>query len=195
MGRISPFARQSTGRPLPLSVATLGACALLLSGCMSAGNNQLAPLTPVPTRSVASAPLAQPLAMPPVQPVATQTLADAAGQPLDGSAAGTQTALATPAAAAATAVTEDDLIGAWSASTPAATCSINLSLTNWTGGYRASTRNCGDTQLASLSAWSVEGQQVVLKGTDGAPLARLYRTGGTRYAGQLESGQAVTVFR
>lgn len=174
--------------------------ALVLAGCMSRGNT-LRPLTPVPTTAVSSTSLPQPITFGQEPGVESQTLGEIAGgdpnAPLDGSAEtsaldGTVLPSSTEGGSA---VSEDDLIGAWSVSTPVATCAINLSLTTWQGGYRASTRNCGDIQVAGLTAWSVEGQQVMLKGVDGAPLARLFRTGPTRYAGQLETGEPVTVFR
>lgn len=183
---------------------TLGST-LVLVGCMS-GGNQIRPLTPVPTTAVSSSSLPQPISLPQDTSVQSQTLADAnsldpANQALLGNV---DTALSAPGSGlenvplssdGGVEVGEDDLVGVWSAATPAATCAINLSLTNWQGGFRASTRNCADVQMAGLSAWSIEGQQVLLKGTDGAPLARLFRTGPTRYAGQLETGEAVTVFR
>jgi hypothetical protein len=137
----------------------------------------------------------------------SQTLEDVAGTdpnapfdpnaPLDGSvdAAGLASAPLPEPPGGASEVSEDDLIGAWSAATPMATCSINLSLTTWQGGYRASTRNCGDVQLSGLTAWSIEGQQVLLRDTEGAPIGRLFRTGPTRYAGQLDTGGALTLFR
>lgn len=174
-----------------------------LSACMSGGSN-LRPLTPVPTTPVSATSLPQPIVT-----QQNQTLNEAVGFNPDGTPIlpgdtavettplpGLETATLTPTVPeGAGEVSEDDLIGAWSASTPLATCSLNLSLTTWQGGFRASTRNCGDAQLATLGAWSVEGQQVMLKSADGATLARLFRTGPTRYVGQLESGGAVTVFR
>ncbi|MBV6657452.1 MAG: AprI/Inh family metalloprotease inhibitor [Devosiaceae bacterium] len=163
---------------------------------MSVGNRSLQPLPATPTTPVSTTALPQPITTAPETPVEVETLADASGTDPLAEGQEVETALIEPAATDSSAdVTEDDLIGAWSASTPTATCSINLSLTNWTGGFRASTRNCGDVQLATLSAWSVEGRQVILRGTDGEPLGRLFRTGETRYAGQLETGQALTVFR
>lgn len=178
---------------------------LALAGCMS-GGDRVRPLTPVPTTAVSSSSLPQPISLPQDRSVESQTLADANGlDPANQALLGNvDTALGTPGsglesvplnADGGVEVGEDDLVGVWSAATPAATCSINLSLTNWQGGFRASTRNCADVQMAGLSAWSIDGQQVLLKGTDGAPLARLFRTGPTRYAGQLETGEAVTVFR
>ena len=188
---------RAAGRSARLARGTaLVALALSLAGCMSFGSGPR-PLPATPTTPVASTALPQPVGLPPAGQSlpADGTLADAApDQPMDELTLDTPVETASAPTSGA-AVSEDDLIGAWSASTPAATCAINLSLTSWTGGYRASTRNCGDIQLATLSAWAVEGQQVTLKGADGAMLARLYRTGDTRYSGQLESGQAITVFR
>lgn len=201
-----PFAVPASYRPKRMLTAALVlGSTLVLAGCMS-GGNRVQPLTPVPTTAVSSSSLPQPIALPQDTSVQSQTLADANGlDPANQALLGdVDTALGAPgtglqnvtlAPDGAVEVGEDDLVGVWSAATPAATCSINLSLTNWQGGLRASTRNCADAQMAGLSAWSIEGQQVLLRGPDGAPLARLFRTGPTRYAGQLETGEAVTVFR
>lgn len=208
MPRLTARPLAPTASPLTMhmlaTIALLG-CALVLAGCMS-GGNRVRPLTPAPTTAVSSSSLPQPIATPQNTAVQSQTLADANGlDPANQALLGdVETALGAPgtglenvplSADGSVEVGEDDLVGVWSASTPAATCSINLSLTNWQGGFRASTRNCADVQMAGLSAWSIEGQQVLLKGAEGAPLARLFRTGPTRYAGQLETGEAVTVFR
>ena len=175
------------------------AAALVLAGCMS-GSNTLRPLPPVPTTSVSASSLPEPITFGQEPEVQSQTLDDVSGvdpnAPFDGtqqSASLDGSTLQAPPGA--TAVAEDDLVGAWSATTPAATCSINLSLTTWQGGYRASTRNCADVQMSGLTAWAVEGQQVILKGPEGEPLGRLFRTGATRYAGQMETGQALTLYR
>lgn len=195
----SPFTSRMLTTFLVLSSA------LVLVGCMS-GGNRVRPLTPAPTTAVSSSSLPQPISLPQDTSVQSQTLADANGlDPANQALLGdVETALGAPrtglenvplSADGGVEVGEDDLVGVWSAATPSATCSINLSLTNWQGGFRASTRNCADVQMAGLSAWSIEGQQVLLKGAEGAPLARLFRTGPTRYAGQLETGEAVTVFR
>ena len=192
-----PDSPKNAGRLTPILVVS---AALVLAGCMSRGSN-LRPLTPAPTTAVSSTALPQPITFGQEPAVESQTLGEIAGNDPNasfGSSAETAALDGTvlpSSTEGGSAVSEDDLIGAWSAATPVATCSINLSLTTWQGGYRASTRNCGDVQVAGLTAWSVEGQQVLLKGVDGAPLARLYRTGPTRYAGQLETGEPVTVFR
>lgn len=163
------------------------------------GGGGLSPLPATPTTPVSSSSLPAPITLSDAeaagQVAETGTLDELAG-PDDALPDGTtiETASVAPADGGAE-VTQDDLIGVWSATTTSATCSINLSLTNWTGGFRASTRNCGDVQLASLGAWNVEGRQVFLKDGEGNTLARLFRTADTRYAGQLESGQAITVFR
>jgi hypothetical protein len=165
------------------------------------GGNQLRPLPPVPTTTVTASNLPQPITFGQEPTIESQSLDDVAGTGTDARVDGAfDTAALEPAPlpqppGGATDVTEDDLIGAWSAATPVATCSINLSLTTWQGGYRASTRNCADVQMAGLTAWSIEGQQVLLRDTEGAPIGRLYRTGPTRYAGQMDSGDALTLFR
>lgn len=192
----------SSGRAKTLlgPLAVTCASALFLAGCMS-GGNQLRPLPPVPTTTVTANSLPQPITFGQEPTIESQSLDDVAGTTPDSRVDGAfDTAALEPAPlpqppGGATDVTEDDLIGAWSAATPVATCSINLSLTTWQGGYRASTRNCADVQMAALTAWSIEGQQVLLRDTEGAPIGRLYRTGPTRYAGQMDSGDALTLFR
>ncbi len=172
---------------------------LVLSGCMS--SNTLRPLPPVPTTSVTSSALPAPITIGQEPTIQSQSLDETGAtdpnaplvEPVE-SAALDATTLPTSTDGGEP-VTEDDLIGVWSANTPAATCSLNLSLTSWQGGFRASTRNCADVQVATLTAWALEGNQVLLRGTDGATLARLFRTGPTRYAGQMETGQAITLFR
>lgn len=192
--------------PTWLPVVLTCSAAIGLSGCMS-GGNALRPLPPVPTTTVTANTLPQPITFGQEPTIESQTLDDVAGAdpnapfdpnaPLNGETqiAGLEPAPLPEPPGGAAAVTEDDLIGAWTATTPAATCSINLSLTSWQGGFRASTRNCGDLQLAGLTAWSIDGQQVILRDTEGAPLGRLFRTGPTRYAGQLDTGDALTLFR
>ncbi|MEM6713128.1 MAG: AprI/Inh family metalloprotease inhibitor [Pseudomonadota bacterium] len=176
-------------------------------------------MTPAPTTPVTTSSLPQPITFGTPQPVAGQTLDQAAGTPTDsalsnsstlsadngvttatldpttGADASLQPAIVPPAGATGATLAEDDLIGAWSAATPLATCAINLSLTTWQGGFRASTRNCADVQLAALGAWSIDGQQVLLRDSEGALIARLFQNGDARYSGQFETGQAVTVFR
>lgn len=197
VSRSASFGRaKSILKPLTVSCVS----ALFLAGCMS-GGNQLRPLPPVPTTTVTANSLPQPITFGQEPTIESQSLDDVAGTGPESRVDGAfDTATLEPAPlpqppGGASEVTEDDLIGAWSATTPVATCSINLSLTTWQGGYRASTRNCADVQMAALTAWSIEGQQVLLRDTEGAPIGRLYRTGPTRYAGQMDSGDALTLFR
>ena len=69
-----------------------------------------------------------------------------------------------------------------------------MTLTTWTGGYRASTRGCNGNLLKSISAWNLQGSEVVLSGQGGAPVARLSSTGGNRFEGQA-SGQPISFYR
>jgi hypothetical protein len=69
-----------------------------------------------------------------------------------------------------------------------------MTLTTWTGGYRASTRGCNSTLLKSISAWSLQGSQVVLAGQGGAAVARLSSAGSNRFDGQA-NGQAISFYR
>ena len=87
-----------------------------------------------------------------------------------------------------------DLLGGWTITSGSDSCQLFMTLTTWTGGYRASTRGCNSTLLKSISAWSLEGAQVVLSGQGGAALAHLSSAGGNRFEGQA-NGQPISFYR
>jgi hypothetical protein len=68
------------------------------------------------------------------------------------------------------------------------TCQLFMTLTAWTGGYRASTRDCSSTVLGQISAWDLNGSQVTLASADGTALATLTSMGGGRFEGTLAAG-------
>lgn len=70
-----------------------------------------------------------------------------------------------------------------------------MTLTSWTGGYRASTRGCSSDTLKSISAWNLEGRQVILAGQGGSPIARLQSAGGNRFDGAINGGGSVSFYR
>lgn len=94
--------------------------------------------------------------------------------------AGTQTA----AVAAGGAVGRTDLLGGWTITSSGDSCQLFMTLTSWTGGYRASTRGCTSDLLKSISAWNLQGSEVVLAGQGGSPVARLASAGPNRFDGQ-----------
>src|SRR5262249_24090747 len=55
--------------------------------------------------------------------------------------AGTQTAMTAPATPGA-ALGRTDLLGGWTITATGDSCQLFMTLTSWTGGYRASTRGC-----------------------------------------------------
>ncbi len=87
-----------------------------------------------------------------------------------------------------------DLLGGWTITSGTDSCQLFMTLTTWTGGYRASTRGCNGTLLKSISAWNLQGSQVVLSGQGGAPVAQLSSTGGNRFEGQA-NGQPISFYR
>ena len=91
-------------------------------------------------------------------------------------------------------MTKEELIGRWTLAADGQTCDIFLSLTKWTGGYRAASRGCSG-QSAVISAWDVKGKQVVLADSTGANVAGLYKTASERYSGALTSGGTVGMSR
>jgi hypothetical protein len=104
------------------------------------------------------------------------------------------TSAPTPPAAAAGTIGRTDLLGGWTISSSGDSCQLFMTLTSWTGGYRASTRGCTSDTLKSISAWNLEGRQVVLAGQGGVALARLSSSGGNRFDGATEGGGAPVTF-
>lgn len=101
---------------------------------------------------------------------------------------------ATPAPASGP-IGRTDLLGGWTIASSGDSCQLFMTLTSWTGGYRASTRGCNSDVLKSISAWNLEGKQVVLAGQGGSPVARLQSAGGARFDGQTNGGGPVSFYR
>lgn len=106
--------------------------------------------------------------------------------------AGTQTAMTSPSSGGA--VGRTDLLGGWTITSGSDSCQLFMTLTSWTGGYRASTRGCTSDMLKSISAWNLQGASVVLAGQGGSPLATLASSGSNRFDGQA-NGQPVSFYR
>ncbi|MEM9278711.1 MAG: protease inhibitor Inh/omp19 family protein [Pseudomonadota bacterium] len=135
-----------------------------------------------------------------------QSNLDANGQPLPLDAPtvggteiptdGTQTASLDPATTATAApLTHESLAGAWNVTTDNPDCRVFLSFTQWSGGYRAGTRRCLNSELSSVTAWDVKGSQVVLVDSNGAQVASLGSIGTEQYSGQTVSGKPVSFTR
>jgi hypothetical protein len=108
---------------------------------------------------------------------------------------GTAVAVAPAAPPAAGPIGRTDLLGGWTIASSGDSCQLFMTLTSWTGGYRASTRGCASEQLKSISAWNLNGSQVVLAGQGGSPVATLQNAGGTRFDGQIAGGGPVSFYR
>lgn len=167
--------------------ARLAALAFVLPAIAACSGNssRVRPLPPAPTGPVTAQPLPttqQPVTPPP----APQAQQPAEEQPPPQVAALPQ---------AQEAPTQEAVLGQWGLSGPGDNCQLFVTLTGWTGGYRASTRGCGSPELASVGAWNIEGNLVVLKDNEGNAVARLAKTGATRYDGRLELGGSVAMNR
>ncbi|MGQ7793914.1 AprI/Inh family metalloprotease inhibitor [Faunimonas sp. B44] len=88
-----------------------------------------------------------------------------------------------------------DLLGGWTVSSGGSSCQLFMSLTSWSGGYRATTRGCSAPALQGVSAWNLEGRQVTLVDQSGATVARLYPSSKTQFNGQTSGGAAVSFSR
>jgi len=87
-----------------------------------------------------------------------------------------------------------DLLGGWTITAAGDSCQLFMTLTSWTGGYRASTRGCNSDLLKSISAWNLDGNQVILAGQGGSPLARLQSSGTNRFDGAAVADAATITF-
>lgn len=93
-------------------------------------------------------------------------------------------------------VRSTDLLGGWTVTSGTDTCQLFMTLTAWTGGYRASTRDCASTTLQAISAWSLAGSTVTLASADGTALATLAAVAATRFEGQvIVGGTPIAFFR
>ncbi len=109
---------------------------------------------------------------------------------------GTEIAALDPNVAAnAEPLTHESLAGAWNVTTDNPDCRVFLSFTQWSGGYRAGTRRCLNTELSSISAWDVKGAQVVLVDSNGGQIAALGQIGAESYSGQTASGKPISFSR
>ncbi len=156
-------------------------------------------------RAQAPAPL-DPAALPPVEsaqlpPPGGEQQANNAFPAGDGSdtepLSQPQTAVAAPSEGAGPGgLGRTDLLGGWTIASGGDSCQLFMTLTSWTGGYRASTRGCNSDVLKSISAWNLQGKQVILAGQGGSPVAHLSSSGGNRFDGQTDGqGTSVTFYR
>ena len=191
------------GWRVSVAVATV---ALTVSACtgsrVGALNTQPAP-APLPAAPSGTVSTGQPLP-PPSQPTVAQNQfpdAPAPTTPVVDTPVVTQTdtgadtgSSGVQEVASAKPVTREALVGAWTVSTAGSSCQMFMALTQWTGGYRAASRGCpGDA--ASVAAWDVQGQQVVLSDSSGNRVATLFSSGGNRFDGQTKSGRAISLSR
>lgn len=172
-----------------------GCMAITLAACGSIGAIGL-------NRGGSEPPPADSVAVSPVESNTLPPVAGAAPPPgqdgVVGAAPGNQTAAADPqqTTPAPAALGRTDLLGGWTIVSSGDTCQLFMTLTSWTGGYRASTRGCNSEVLQSISAWNLNGSQVMLAGTGGTTVATLSSSGSaTRFDGQTPQGAPVSFYR
>jgi Protease inhibitor Inh len=171
----------------------LGGCTSSRIGSLNTAGSQPEALTPAPTGNV------QQSQLPP--PATPQT--PAAGQfptPPDAPAGATQVATATPPAGAnpATAggadVSPGSVAGVWNANVGGQSCRIATPQTSFGPGFRAAPLGC-PAPVAGLKAWAAKGKQLVLFDENGAQIASLYSSGGSKFDGQTTDGKPISLTR
>jgi hypothetical protein len=165
-----------------------------LAGCGSFGAVGLPwqrAQTPAPLGPATQAPV-ESATLPPVADGQQPGAIDGA----DGNAPLAQPQVANNAPAGTGQIGRTDLLGGWTIASGGDSCQLFMTLTSWTGGYRASTRGCSSTVLKSISAWNLQGPQVILAGQGGTPVAHLASSGTNRFDGQVDGqGTAVAFYR
>ncbi|MET1413194.1 protease inhibitor Inh/omp19 family protein [Roseibium sp. HPY-6] len=160
---------------------------VLAAGCQRlSGGSNVAPLPATPTTPVGTGTL-DPLDPNAAPPVGTTT--DVAAAPAD---------LATNPVAAPTnaqQVGRTDLLGGWKLASSGDNCMAFMTLTTWSGGYRANTRGCSTPSLSGISAWDLNGNQVVLKDGSGLIVAQLYSSEPGKFNGQTSTGSPISLYR
>lgn len=179
--------------PITLVVAltgcgSIGAVGVPWNRDRQVAQQQPAPLPPPPTPAAIETADLAPIDGTYNDPYGSDSMA---GDPLAPPAT-PQMAMADPNAGGA--VGRTDLLGGWTITAAGDSCQLFMTLTSWTGGYRASTRGCTSELLKSISAWNLEGGQVVLAGQGGSPVARLASSGLNRFDGSAGS-QSVSFYR
>lgn len=164
---------------------------ITVAGCqrLSGNRNYAAPLPATPTTPVGQEEL-QPLDPNAVPEPATPTDPNA----LPGTD-GSGTVAQLPEPDGALDLGRSDMLGGWKLSGSGDSCMLFMTLTTWTGGYRANTRGCNDAALSGISAWDLAGKQVVLKDGTGSTVAQLYATSAEQFNGQTVAGAPVSLFR
>lgn len=191
----------------PVAPVTSGALQPLVVTPMQTQPNQAGQI-------VGGQPAAPAAAVPPVP--ATPGAPLVAGQPIPPGAPGVagappvpgqpgvpgQVAMATPEAPAkapsadsSVAVSRSELSGGWTLRSGGESCQLTLSLSQWTGGYRASQRGCSSPDIARISAWSIEGKQVTLRGSDGSTVATLYASTKEQFNGVTSTRKPISFSR
>src|SRR5262249_18254847 len=135
--------------------------ALALAGCGSVGAIGLGPAPKGQDVELAGGlPPATPSDQVPAGSARAGSPASAAPPAAGGGAAPTgdvAASAAPPQAASAGGLGRTDLLGGWTIASGGDSCQLFMTLTSWTGGYRASTRGCSNGTLKSISAWNLEG--------------------------------------
>ncbi|EFL88087.1 protease inhibitor Inh/omp19 family protein [Ahrensia sp. R2A130] len=205
MAKLVHTPRRAEPRNTHFRIAVLAAPALAiaLSACTRTADPYQGGVSAQPRASTLTPAPPPPVAGQPLQDVSRQA-PDAVAQPIDplnpNTPAGQEPVLAPVEVASATPsdggkpVTRNELLGAWTVSSGGANCQIFLTLTKWSGGYRAASRACPGS-LKAVQAWDVKGKQVVLVDQSGGTTATLFRSADSRYDGSTTSGSAISLSR
>lgn len=174
------------------ALATLGSVALLAGGCVGPFGRDNPPPQRLsqPPQVVTAAPVGQVTSTPLPPPPGAMTSLPGTDMASLGVNAGASTT-----AGGSVEVGRTDLLGGWTIASGGDSCQLSMTLTTWSGGYRASTRGCTNPALQKVSAWNMEGRQIMLLDDSGGTVARLQPSSKTSFNGQTAAGGPVSFSR
>ncbi|MDQ0314199.1 AprI/Inh family metalloprotease inhibitor [Amorphus orientalis] len=167
-------------------ILALVAVGVAVGGCSSTSGRYAPSLPATPSQPVSSGQLQPIEPAPPEQPPVEETTEQTTEE--------TQVA-SLPDQSTALNLERSDLLGGWGVTSAGETCQLFMTLTTWTGGYRASTRGCEGDELSTVSAWDLSGKQITLKNGEGGNVATLLATEENRFNGATVAGRAISVYR
>jgi hypothetical protein len=185
------------------SALIAAACAVLLAGCTSTRigglnttqNNDPEALPPAPTGTVSQSQLPPPAAPAPAQtPQFPETPQPPVTDTTTAQPAATETGTQVAAASGGGEIKPGSVAGVWNASVGGQSCRIATPQTSFGPGYRAAPLGC-PAPVAGLKAWAAKGSQLVLFDENGAQIATLYSSGGSKFDGQTADGKPISLTR
>lgn len=187
----------------PFALVAVLCSALALGACSS---SRFGSIGPAPARAaVATAPMPEPVEAVPSGPIVAEPLPPLDGAPVASAPLPSSAPLGTDVAALPSAPMQpvapppaapssrSSLVGSWTAQDASGSCRVQLSSAPALDLYRASAGNCGNKDLARVTAWDFRDGEIYLYQPGGTVAARLRSSGGSLSGVMAKSGAPLTL--